>query len=183
MLPGARGTNKVKAVRDLTADPLPVFWPHVRQVTAACRPAAPADITSITGSPVWERWACCPAGAHFFSAGTEVQWKKSTRKGEKIKGKLIQKYICVLLGAGREGRKSIENKNLHNVSLQFKFWKLILGSCITKEQKTNFCKVNSPFKRFFPSFVRIPHCSDLRDYNFQSNTSMRRADGLFIVVL
>lgn len=45
----------------VSAESVPVFWPHVREVAAATWPATPADIIPITGSSIAKRGTCCPA--------------------------------------------------------------------------------------------------------------------------
>lgn len=80
VLPSTNHTNRVAAGQytgqlDAGTGSVPVFWPHIRQVAAAGRPATRTDISPVTGSPVGWRGLCCPAWAH-FSPGRDAQKKK-----------------------------------------------------------------------------------------------------------
>lgn len=59
--------------------PVPVFWPHVRDVAATVRPTRPVTVLPATGSSIAERGACHPARAHYFLPNKK---KKNMQWGE-----------------------------------------------------------------------------------------------------
>lgn len=88
-----------------SVESVPGLWPHVGEIAAATKTAAPADITSIVGPSIPKRGACrCPSWTHFSQEKDTLKKKSYPEKRFVVTERLMQ--------AKREQSQNIKTPNL-----------------------------------------------------------------------